>query len=310
MSDFVQQVRESIRERRLFCRRQSILVAVSGGLDSMVLLHVLHRLAPEHGWPLTVAHFNHQLRGRSSEADEKFVRQTAKRLKLPFIADRGDVKQLAAQQKLSVEMAARQLRHGFFARAARESGAQTIALAHHADDQVELFFLRLLRGAGSDGLAGMRWSRPSPTDTKLKLVRPLLGCAKEELQRFAICAKILFREDATNATMDFLRNRVRHELLPLLARRYQSALRKSTLRVMDLLEAEAVFVGAQAEAWLRKKRRPDFGELPLALQRRVLQLQLFQMGAEAGFDLIERLRTAPEAPVTLKPNLSVYRDKT
>ncbi|MDB6023305.1 MAG: tRNA(Ile)-lysidine synthetase, partial [Pedosphaera sp.] len=141
------QVGLSIAERRPFRRGEAILVAVSGGLDSMVLLHLLSHLAKVKEWRLTVAHFNHQLRGRSSDADERLVERTAKKLGLPFVVDRANVRQYAREHKLSLEMAARKLRHGFLARAAAERNIRTIALAHHANDQVELFFVRLLRGA-------------------------------------------------------------------------------------------------------------------------------------------------------------------
>src|ERR1039457_4414130 len=126
----------------------------------MTLLHTLHELSSRHRWKLTVAHFNHQLRGRSSDADEKLVRQTAAAMRLPFAAGRANVKEFAKKTKLSVEMAARKLRHDFFARMAKERKIRAVALAHHADDQVELFFLRLLRGAGGEGVAGMKWRSP------------------------------------------------------------------------------------------------------------------------------------------------------
>src|SRR5256886_16145478 len=122
----------------------------------MVLLKVLHRLAAKHGWPLVVAHFNHQLRGADSDADEQFVREIALKLKLEFIAERAEVPVTARREKISVEMAARKLRHDFLARTGRRLKIKTVALAHHADDQVELFFLRLLRGSGSEGLAGIK----------------------------------------------------------------------------------------------------------------------------------------------------------
>jgi tRNA(Ile)-lysidine synthase len=180
VTDLLQRVEQNVQNRRLLKRSDRILVGVSGGLDSMVLLHALQRLLSRHCWRLTVAHFNHQLRGRSSDADEKLVRQTAAALKLPFVAGRADVGGFARKSKLSIEMAARKLRHDFFARTARERKIHIIALAHHADDQVELFFLRLLRGAGGEGLAGMKWRAPSPVDSTITLVRPLLilitGC--------------------------------------------------------------------------------------------------------------------------------------
>ena len=110
------------------------MVAVSGGLDSMVLLRILHELAPKNGWKLCVAHLNHQLRGRSSDADETLVRRTAEKLKLPVLAERANARHFAQAHKLSIEMAARHLRHDFLARAAAQIRAPSIALAHHADD--------------------------------------------------------------------------------------------------------------------------------------------------------------------------------
>ena len=209
-------------------------------------------LSMRHGWNLTVAHFNHQLRGRSSDADEKLVRKTAAALKLPFVVARADVRKFAGKSKLSIEMAARKLRHEFFARAARERNISVVALAHHADDQVELFFLRLLRGAGGEGLAGMKWRSPSPVDGKITLIRPLLDATKAELREFAReNTRFAFREDATNARLDLPRNRVRNELLPLLRRRYQPALTRTILRLMEIVGAEAELVGETAQQWLK-----------------------------------------------------------
>src|SRR6266516_4431322 len=129
VSDLVQRVETAIESRRLLRPRQSLLVAVSGGLDSMVLLEVLRRLAPIHHWQLCVAHFNHRLRGRSSQSDERLVRTTAAKLKIPCLVGQADVQRAAAEQKLSLEMAARHLRHHFLAHVALEGGLKSIALA-------------------------------------------------------------------------------------------------------------------------------------------------------------------------------------
>ena len=140
----------------------------------MVLLHVLHSLSARHQWRLAIAHFNHHLRGLESDADERFVQETGAKLSLRFLRGAADTATYARGEKLSVEMAARQLRHHFLARTARRLKIHTVALAHHLDDQVELFFLRLLRGSSGEGLAGMRWSGPSANNPRIQLIRPLL----------------------------------------------------------------------------------------------------------------------------------------
>ena len=299
------------REAPFFSDGEAILIAVSGGLDSMVLLHLLARLAPAHHWRLTVAHFNHQLRGRSSDAvktsdssnapSKNSVCRWSWTPQTSAPAQRG--------QGISLEMAARELRHNFLARTALKRKIRVIALAHHADDQVELFFLRLLRGAGVEGLAGMkRWRNPSPSNPHVTLARPVLAESKAELQKWADQENIPFREDATNAQTDIRRNRVRHELLPLLRGKYQPALAQVILRQMDMFSAQAEFVSQAAENWFKAKRPPKFDALPIALQRSCLQLQLAQRGVLVNFDLIEQIRESPNRPVNVSPKTSVLRD--
>jgi len=146
LSRWIREVEQSIASRELLRDGQKILLAVSGGLDSMLLLHLLRHLAGAHRWKLTVAHFNHQLRGPAADADERWVLQTARRLGLRAVSGRADVAAAARAAGISLEMAGRALRHDFLARMARKHRIPAVALAHHADDQVELFFLRLLRG--------------------------------------------------------------------------------------------------------------------------------------------------------------------
>ena len=311
MNALLQRVAADIQQRELLLRGQKILAAVSGGVDSLVLLHVLGLLARQQRWQLHVAHFNHQLRGRASAADEKLVRAAAGKMALPYVTESGAVAGYAREAKISTEMAARKWRHEFLARVARQQQIPVVALAHHADDQVELFFLRLLRGAGGEGLAGMKWRSTSPADSKLTLVRPLLGCSKAELLAWARAEKIHFREDATNASPDFLRNRIRHELLPLLREKYQPGLTKTVLRLMDITGAEAEYVGAAARQAVanRRPRSPGaFAGLPVAVQRQALQQQLLARGLVSDFDLVEQLRAAPGVFVSVSPALSVARD--
>jgi len=308
VSDLLDHIEQSIKSRGLFREGQPILVAVSGGLDSMVLLSALSELSPKHGWKLAVAHFNHQLRGRSSDADERLVRRTAERLGLRIVTQSADVRKFAAAHRVSIEMAARKLRHDFLSRTASRLKISTIALAHHADDQLELFFLRLLRGSGGEGLAGMKWRNPSPSDARIQVVRPLLDLPKSVLREFAARKKILFREDASNKCLDYQRNRIRHGLLPLLRRKYQPALDRTVLRVMDIIGEQADFVTSAARDWLERTpqrltlnapRSTAFDRLPIAVQRRVVQLQLPALGIKADHALVETLRLAPDRSVAV-----------
>jgi tRNA(Ile)-lysidine synthase len=192
---------------------------------------------------------------------------------------------------------------------------------------VELFFLRVLRGAGGEGVSGMKWRSPSPVNPKINLVRPLLGFSKAEILAFAREYKIRFREDATNAGLDFLRTRIRNELLPLLQKNYQPGLAKTVLRLMEIIGAETEFAGAAAESWLgssgresaqikRQSRftprgtiiKENFAGLPIAVQRKVLQRQLMDFGIAFDFELVERLRRSPETWVSANSKFSVGRD--
>lgn len=308
MSEFLQRLQTTIADRRLLPPGTKVLVAASGGVDSMALLHALHALAVKNRWELRVAHFNHQLRGRASDADERLVRKVAKQLKLPVVVGRGNVKATARRDGISLEMAARELRHEFLAREAKKARIKTIALAHHADDQVELFFLRLLRGAGGEGLAGMKWRSTSPASKKVVLVRPLLDVPKATLAAYAQAERVQFREDASNASSDFLRNRIRNELLPLLHEKYQHAVGRTVLRLMDIIGAEAEVITGMAEWWLAGHQEVEFAGLPVAIQRRIIQLQLTQAGYDTDFELVEQLRTASDTHVNINERLTVARE--
>lgn len=274
----------------------------------MALLHILHQLAPRYSWRLTVAHLNHCLRGRSSDADEHFVIRVAAKLELPVVTSHADLKQLARAEKLSIEMAARKARHDFLAQTAKRLKISTIALAHHADDQVELFFLRLLRGSGSDGLSGMKWRSRSPSDPRITIIRPLLDQPKAVALQFLAESRIRFREDASNRSPDFQRNRIRHELLPLLRQNFQPALERVVARSIEIIGAEGDFVLQTARDWLVGKVPLPFEKLRVAVQRRVLQVQLFQSGVPAEFGWVETLRIQPDCLIEVRPGVFVKRD--
>jgi tRNA(Ile)-lysidine synthase len=273
----------------------------------MALLHLLLRLAPLNHWTIHVAHFNHRLRGGDSVADAALVRAFARRHKLPCHLGEGDVQRHSRELKVSLEMAGRELRHRFLAETAQAQGIAHIALAHQATDQVELFFLRLLRGSGAEGLAGMQWKSPSPADPKIQLIRPLLGIARADLEHFVKQERISFREDMSNRNLVFERNRIRAELLPRLRRICRSDLEAALGRVTELIRAENEFVQQAAKEWLKHPEHESFSNLHLAVQREVIRQQLWALQLQADFGLVERLRTDPDRPMEVRPALSVLR---
>lgn len=251
-----------------------IVIGVSGGADSVALLHVFHAL----NIPCTVAHMNHQLRGTKSDADEQFVRELADELGFTMVGKKVDVRKLADDTGQSVEMAARQARHEFFA----EFDNAVIALAHHADDQVETFILKLARGAGTDGLCGMPYRQEVG---RISLIRPMLNIPRKAILSWLTENGLSWREDASNTNEAFLRNRVRHTILPLLERELNPNIRKTILRTMDILREENGWMeSVMADCHL------PIADLPLAAKRRVLRKWLFDNGAEeAGFDTVESI---------------------
>jgi len=197
-----------------------LLVAVSGGADSVSLLYLLLEARGGPG-ELTVVHLDHGLRGEAARADARWVRGLSRSLGVGFLGGRRDVRGICRREKLSVETAARRARLDFFRDAARKTGVDTVALGHHLDDQAETVLMRLLRGSGPGGLAGML---PRRSMGGLVLIRPLLEFRRDELERFLREKGVSWRTDASNRDRRFLRNRVRLDLLPLLTEGYSPRL--------------------------------------------------------------------------------------
>ncbi|MBC8003802.1 MAG: tRNA lysidine(34) synthetase TilS [Opitutaceae bacterium] len=307
MDSWIETLDATIASHGLLPDGAAVVVAVSGGLDSICLLHALHRLASQHRWRLVVAHFNHQLRGSESDGDERFVVREAKKLGWRVIVGRGDVKAHAMANGISVEMAARVLRHQFLSSAARRARASQVAVAHHADDQVESFFLRLFRGTGGDGIAGMRWSSPSPVDARIRLIRPFLKDTRQALHEWAESEHLKWREDSSNASIQFQRNRIRHRLLPSIKREFGDGFQSRLLRLTDLLAEEADYLSRLAIEWVSNPDRPAYSKLPVAMQRRTLQCQLLRLGTAVDFDLIEGLRLRPDVTISVGKDQWVTR---
>lgn len=197
-------VRTFLRMNHLLDLGDPIRVAVSGGVDSMVLLHVLREL----GHPCQVAHVDHGLRGTESDADRVLVQDYCQAHRIPFVAHRVDVVAHSATTGTSMQMAARSLRYAWFNELVA-TGPDKMALAHHADDAIETFFMGMMQGMGLHGWEGIP-VRSGP------FIRPLLGCRRVEILGYARVHEIPWREDASNADTTYLRNRIRHELLPQL----------------------------------------------------------------------------------------------
>jgi tRNA(Ile)-lysidine synthase len=276
---------------------QPLLVGVSGGADSLALMHALHQL----GYSLVIAHLDHGLRPESA-ADADYVRQKAEELGLPFVSARMDVRAMAARDGLSLEEAARQVRYDFLFEQARQAGAQAVAVAHHADDQVETVLMHFLRGAALSGLSGMAYRRIMPVwDAAIPLVRPLLDLWREDIETYLGEMGWVAREDLTNQDTRYFRNHLRHDLIPELEGvnpKFKDVVR----RMADVLGEEDRFLDALADqAWAACFREADEGsvvlgrreflELEKALQRRVLRRAVGLLRPDLrdiGFEAIER----------------------
>jgi tRNA(Ile)-lysidine synthase len=306
------------RDQQLFAPGDRVLVAVSGGPDSVALLHLLVRLQGELGVTLGVGHFDHGLRDESRE-EAAFVGALARQLSLPCHQGRGEVRELARRQKISLQMAARRLRLAFLRDTCRAQSYNKLALGHTADDQVELFWLRLLRGAGLTGLKGMWPATPEG------LVRPLLAVGKAVLLAWLEQEGLPYRRDPSNLSRAYLRNRVRLDLLPELTRLYNPRLRQTIWRTQALLQEEDRFLAREAaRAWAATGREvaegvialdlPRFLALDRALQKRVLQtaagkitadLTLTSSQAASLLDLAQGARSG--GVLALSPELQAAR---
>jgi tRNA(Ile)-lysidine synthase len=292
MPPLLERVRRTIRRHDLIPRGAQVLAAVSGGSDSVALLHLLLELRDDGDvGGVIVAHFNHRLRGPASDEDEAFCRALAASRLLPMVVESADVGQAARDDRTSIEQAGRRLRYGFLARAAESCGAIRVAVGHTRDDQAETFLLRLLRGAGPDGLGGIR-------PRAGLVVRPLLDVARTELRDYLSARRVAFREDASNDDVTVPRNRVRHELLPMLRDRFSPGIVETLSRAAQIARDDAEYLeraAQQAEHGIVSRTGEgvvlDVAALarpPLALARRIVRRAMEQHapGAFVGFDAV------------------------
>ena len=308
----IEKVHRYIREQGLIVPGDRVSVAVSGGADSVALLRLLLELRQELGVVLTVAHFNHRIRGPEADADQHFVSNLARQFDLQFCSGSADAPAYARSQKTSLETAARDLRHTWFAQLVREGKADKIATAHTLDDQAETVLMRILRGTGTRGLAGI-----SPWQRQKELVRPLLTVTRKEIEEYLNNLGQVWREDSSNLELHHARNRIRHELLPALQRDYNPAIRQILAdlaevargeegyweKEMTALAARLLRAGRPSRSGRSNSQQPmlalDFTamqSLPLAMQRRLLRVMGEKLGVTLEFKHVQELLTFAHKP--------------
>ena len=301
---------------KIFDGVHKILVAVSGGADSLALAELLINSRQRFDLELCIAHFEHGLRGQESLDDAAFVKDFAEKHDIKFIGGQGDVKAFSVEKKISVETAARILRYEFLSKIRRDLNFDAIALAHHADDQAETILMRLLRGATSAGLSAMKF-RTFSTDYGL-LLRPLLRFRKAALENFCRKRNLSPRLDSTNFETDATRNKVRLELIPTLEK-FNPATVETLCRFGEVTAQETDFIDVQTEkifpAVVKENSidRAEFLKIHPALQRAVVKKFLAQVTGSAkdfGFIHFEGVRkvlinnlSGVELPKNLRANL-------
>ena len=271
MTKLEKKLRASLRKLGV-TKTDRILVAASGGADSTALLDALARWKKSAG--LFVAHLNHQLRGAEADADEAFVRAMAERLNLPCSVAQENVAAFAIQEKKNLEATARRVRYGFLLRTAQECQANVIVTAHTQNDQVETLLMRLLRGTSAAGLQGIHAT--SNLQPAIRLVRPLLEITRAEVLEHCARYQLTFCHDSSNESLNFTRNRIRHELLPLLEN-FNPAIGQTLIRMATQISEDDEYLQSETDKLVNELAdglvlnfKPLL-VLPPALRRRVLR---------------------------------------
>lgn len=285
----------AICSQQLFDTGDKVILAVSGGADSMAMLHIIFALRERLGLSLHVAHLNHMMRGEAAFEDALFVRDISEELGIPCSLGTADVPAMIADQKLSPEDAARKARYEFLFRTAETLKADKIAVAHHGDDQAETLLMHLLKGTGPEGLGGMLPKTGC-------IVRPLLSFRRWEIEQYCLKNGIRFRNDITNEDLAYTRNRIRHHLLPVLTE-YNPGIVEALMKTAEIIQAENdYFKNETSEAFKKIVRIAEnnlgidssqFGELDKALQRRLVRSLFRKLCCEdigLEFSHVERLR--------------------
>ncbi|MDB5085153.1 MAG: hypothetical protein JWN30_2039 [Bacilli bacterium] len=326
----LRRIRSMIVNNLYIAPNDKVLVAVSGGADSVFLLHVLAQLSIRFDWQLYVGHVNHNLRAEESDEDERFVKQLADHLRLPFFTAGVDVTAAMERSGRSLQDAARQLRYQALENMARPHEIHLVAVAHHANDQVETVLHRFLRGSSLQGLGGISPDRSWPYSLSdsysLRIIRPLLQTTRQEITDYLSEHHIPFRNDPSNTSMKYFRNKLRLQLIPLLTDEYNPNLIETIGHTAELLRDENDYLEQQSRREFIKITtrlkakvlldRHKLSALPVALQRRVIKLILYYLVDDSHqwqFTHIENVRdlvlhSGPQAVYHLPRNVFVRRE--
>jgi len=276
-TSMLRRIEQTIRERKLIRSGMRVIAAVSGGADSVAMLHALVELKDALGITLFVFHLDHGLRGRASNADALFVERLCKQLKVRGVVTKRLLIREKARPGNSIEMTARSARLEEMRSALSKLKADVVAVAHHADDQAETVLMRLLSGSGLEGLAGMDYeSEPLPG---LHVVRPMLDVSRKDIRSYLRRKKASWREDASNRSVRFRRNRIRHEMLPYLRKQGFAGVDSVLVRLSEIMRAENELIEQRTGALVTrvKIRSTDrlslerLGRCHVADQRRILR---------------------------------------
>ena len=277
-------VQQFITEKSLFIREDKLILGISGGADSVCLMHVFLEL----GYSFELAHCNFNLRGEESDADEYFVKDLAKKYQLKIHVKQFDTLVYAAENKISTQMAARDLRYAWFEKLRIKSNAKYLAIAHHANDDVETFFINLVRGSGLKGFLGIK-------EKNNAIVRPLLSVSRLEIEQYLKDRGLVFREDSSNASVKYLRNKIRHELIPLLAQMNPS-IQQTVKDEMRILEGVAQIYASKVEEVRKDLTQEKNGivqlEISALLALNPLHSYLYELLSAYGFYAVEAISKA------------------
>lgn len=275
MDRLIVKIKKTVEKYNMIQPGDRIIVGVSGGADSICLLDILNLLRHEFSLTLIIAHINHGIRNREAEIEARFVRIKAFYKKLPFEQLSVSVPTIAREKNLSIEQTGRNVRNHFFKDLLQKYQAQKIALGHHADDQVETILMRIIRGSGLRGLTGIPPVRNC-------FIRPLIECSRQEVEAYCRRRKIAYCVDSSNRKPMYLRNKIRNQLIPLLARQYNPSICNHLLKLQTIIQDEFDFLEEVTEEcyWKAIKKEltyaiildsKEMSKWPVALQRRVIR---------------------------------------